>query len=57
VDRDDLENYIGYMIRITGPRLNEPIMVKLLEVQADRIYVTSDAGDPFWLPMSEISIG
>ncbi|HUS13214.1 MAG TPA: hypothetical protein VMZ30_22275 [Pyrinomonadaceae bacterium] len=42
---------------ISGPRFTEPIMVKLLGVEADRIYVTKDTGDPLWLAMSEIKIG
>lgn len=57
MDQEELEEYIGSMIRITGPKSKEPFMVKLLAVEPDRLFVAGDDGNPFWLSLNEIKIG
>jgi len=55
---EDLDNYVGCLVRITGPMFNGPVMLKLLTVEPERIFVERDTGEPpFWLSLSEIKIG
>jgi hypothetical protein len=54
----ELEECIGWSIRVCGPMFDGPVMLRLMAVEPHRIFVSDDSGKPpLWILLSDIKIG